>query len=375
VDAAATPVSGIDADVVPVEEDPGGRAVAVEAIEDLLGRGTELAAPVSATTAPERSIAPAQAAPATGFETKQISADAVQYTGKRISLNLVDADIKQLFRLFHDVSGLNFVLDPTVDGRVTVVLDNVPWDQALDLVLKNNGLDKVLENNVIRIAPTQKLAQEAAQRKALKEAKELEVEPITITRTLSYAKAEDVEEVIREGGILSPRGKVIVDERTNTLIISDIPKKVQPLDTLISTLDTETPQVMIEARIVETTRQFTLLRDRRLVQGHPDRSRVPVQRPRRLQPEPAGRRHRQQPGVQVRQHPGLVHPGRGPEHARDRRPRPRALVAEDRDAEQRGGRDRAGCPDPGGQHGRHRDQRRAWRSRRRSPPRARSSWT
>lgn len=233
-------------------EEPTGRAVAVEAIEDLLGRGTELAAP-----APASSMAPAQSAPASGFETKQISSGEVQYTGKRISLNLVDADIKQLFRLFHDVSGLNFVLDPSVDGRVTVVLDNVPWDQALDLVLKNNGLDKVLENNVIRIAPTQKLAQEAAQRKALKEAKELEVEPITITRTLSYAKAEDVEEVIREGGILSPRGKVIVDDRTNTLIISDIPKKVQPLDTLISTLDTETPQVMIEARIVETTRQFT----------------------------------------------------------------------------------------------------------------------
>jgi type IV pilus assembly protein PilQ len=202
--------------------------------------------------------APAQAAPAesASFETKTIMTDSVHYSGKRISLNLVDADVKQVFRLFHEISGLNFVLDPSVEGRVTIVLDNVPWDQALDIILKNNGLDKVLENNVVRIATTPKLASEAAARKQLKEAKELEVEPITITRTLSYAKAKEVERVIRDGGVLTPRGKVIVDERTNTLIISDVPKKVDPLDTLISTLDSETPQVMIEARIVETSREF-----------------------------------------------------------------------------------------------------------------------
>ncbi len=86
------------------------------------------------------------------------------------------------------------MLDPDVSGRVTIVLDQVPWDQALDLILKNNGLDKILEGNVLRIATTQKLAQEAAPRKQLKEAEELEVEPITITRTLSYAKAEDVQQ-------------------------------------------------------------------------------------------------------------------------------------------------------------------------------------
>jgi len=246
--AAAAPTASVSAPDPDPDAEFRDRAVAEDTIEALLDGTPELAAPAV-------SMAPAQAD--SGFETRRIVTDEVRYSGKRISLNLVDADIKQLFRLFHDVSGLNFVLDPSVDGRVTVVLDNVPWDQALDLVLKNNGLDKVLEANVIRIAPTQKLAQEAAQRKQLKEAKELEVEPITITRTLSYAKAEDVLEVIREGGILSPRGRVIVDERTNTLIVSDIPKKVQPLDTLISTLDTETPQVMIEARIVETTRQFT----------------------------------------------------------------------------------------------------------------------
>ena len=191
------------------------------------------------------------------FQSRRIVTDEVAYRGKRISLNLVDADIKQVFRLFHELSGLNFVLDPEVSGRVTIVLDQVPWDQALDIILKNNGLDKVLDNNVLRIASTKKLAEEAASRKRLREAEELEVEPITLTRTLSYATAKEVEKVIRDGGILSDRGKVIVDERTNTLIISDIPKKVSPLDTLITTLDAETPQVMIEARIVETSKNYS----------------------------------------------------------------------------------------------------------------------
>jgi len=209
--------------------------------------------------------APAYAAPQSrskqltssgNFTSQRIVTDQVTYRGKRISLNLVDADIKQVFRLFHEISGLNFVLDPDVSGRVTIVLDQVPWDQALDIILKNNGLDKVLENNVLRIATTDKLASEAASRKRLKEAEELEVEPITLTRTLSYATSRDVEQVIREGGVLSDRGKVIVDERTNTLIISDIPKRVEPIDALIDTLDAETPQVMIEARIVETSKQY-----------------------------------------------------------------------------------------------------------------------
>lgn len=191
------------------------------------------------------------------FTSRTIVTDQIVYSGRRISLNLVDADIKQIFRLFHEISGLNFVLDPSVSGRVTIVLDQVPWDQALDIILKNNGLDKVLENNVLRIASTQKLAQEAASRRQLRDAQELEVEPVTLTRTLSYATAQDVERVIRNGGILSARGSVIVDERTNTLIISDVPKKIEPLDALIDTLDAETPQVMIEARIVETSRSYS----------------------------------------------------------------------------------------------------------------------
>jgi type IV pilus assembly protein PilQ len=237
------------ADAQPVTT-PAPRTVSAETIEKLLR------APAFAVEEPPAGLTPAPTAGG-NFETQAIVTDKANYSGKKISLNLVDTEVKQIFRLFHEISGLNFVLDPAVEGKVTIVLDNVPWDQALDIILKNNGLDKQFENNVIRIAPTQKLAAEAAQRKQLKEAKDLEVEPITITRTLSYAKAEDVEKVIRDGGILSTRGKVMVDKRTNALIISDIPKKLQPLDQLISTLDSETPQVMIEARIVETSKSFS----------------------------------------------------------------------------------------------------------------------
>jgi len=231
------------------EQEVASRSVEPDLIEQLLG--------TPAYDAPEDPYAQrgSPALPAS-FETRTITGGGIKYSGKAISLNLVDADLKQVFRLFHEISGLNFVLDPSVAGRVTIVLDQVPWDQALDIILKNNGLDKVLENNVIRVATTQKLAQEAAGRKHLKEAEELEVEPITITRTLSYAKARDVERVVRESGVLSPRGRAIVDERTNTLIISDIPKKVDPVDALVSVLDAETPQVMIEARIVETSRDW-----------------------------------------------------------------------------------------------------------------------
>ena len=182
------------------------RVVESDLIERLV-QGPPLAAP-SSSAAPDIP---------TSFETKRITADAIEYSGQEISLNLVDADIKQIFRLFHEISGLNFVLDPGVSGRVTVVLDHVPWDQALDIILRNNGLDKELERNVIRIAATTKLAKEAAARRQLKDAAELEVELVTITRTLSYAKAKDLEQTFRagggggggRGGLLSPRGRVI----------------------------------------------------------------------------------------------------------------------------------------------------------------------
>jgi type IV pilus assembly protein PilQ len=188
------------------------------------------------------------------FSPRSISDTTPRYTGKRISLNFKDADLKDVFRLFHEITGYNIVLDPAVAGTLTIVLENVPEDQALDIILKNNGLDKVFENNVIRIATTQKLAAEAAARKALLEARELEKEPITFTRSLSYAKAKDVTPIIKK--IMSKRGDVIMDDRTNTLIISDLADRRDPINRLIDALDEQTTQVVIEARIVETDREF-----------------------------------------------------------------------------------------------------------------------
>jgi len=188
------------------------------------------------------------------FSPRTISDNGQKYTGKRISLNFKDADLKDVFRIFHEISGYNIVLDPSVGGNVTIVLDNVPEDQALDIILKNNGLDKIFENNVIRIAATSKLSQEAAARKTLQEAKELEEMPVTFTRALSYARAKDVAPIVKR--VMSKRGDVATDDRTNTLIISDISAKREPINRLIDSLDEQTPQVSIEARIVETDRQF-----------------------------------------------------------------------------------------------------------------------
>ncbi|MFN7966916.1 MAG: type IV pilus secretin PilQ [Acidobacteriota bacterium] len=210
-----------------------------------------LLAPAQSEEAPKA----ASSIPRANFETKTIEDGRRAFNGRPISLNLVDADIKQVFSVFHDISGLNFVLDPAVSGAVTIVVDAVPWDQALSLILLNNSLDMILDGNVVRVAPVSKLAQEASARKALIEAKEYESAPVSITRTLSYADSKEIEKVVRDA-ILSPKGRVVVDPRTNTLIIRDIPTRIEAIDRLLTTLDAETPQVMIEARIVEISRDF-----------------------------------------------------------------------------------------------------------------------
>ena len=170
-------------------------------------------------------------------------------------MNLKDVDLKDFFRLIHEISGLNIVLDPSVKGTVTLVLDDVPWDQALDIVLKNNALDRELQGNVLRIAATDTLRKEAVDRRAQSEAVALAVDRQTITRFLSYAKAKEVVPTIKK--FLTARGDVISDERTNALIISDIPSVLPNLDRLISQLDRKSQEVEIEVRVVSATRSFT----------------------------------------------------------------------------------------------------------------------
>jgi type IV pilus assembly protein PilQ len=182
-----------------------------------------------------------------------------KYTGKRISLNLKGVDLKDFFRLIHEVSGLNIIVDPDVSGSVTLVLDDVPWDQALALVLNNNGLGDRLEGNVLRIARLSTLTREQEDRKKLVIAKEDSAPLVTVFRPLSYAKAATIAALLKTwvgGGALSPRGSVLVDERSNTLIISDIGSHVPRIESVISKLDRKAQQVSIQARIMRATSDF-----------------------------------------------------------------------------------------------------------------------
>ncbi len=177
-----------------------------------------------------------------------------QYTGDLITLDFKDGDIQDIFRLFADISGLNLVVQPGVSGRVTLRLTEVPWDQALQLILKTNKLGYVVEGNVIRIAPLSELAAEEAEKRELAEEMALTGELFTRTRVLSYAKASEIMPLLQRN--LSARGDIVTDERTNTVIFTDLSGSVAAINNLIDALDTPIPGVEIEARIVVTTRTF-----------------------------------------------------------------------------------------------------------------------
>jgi type IV pilus assembly protein PilQ len=177
------------------------------------------------------------------------------YTGEPLSLNLKDADIKDVLRTFAQLTGLNIAIDPTVSGSVTVDFVDVPWDQALEVILRQNSLAYVLEGNVMRVGTAARLSEEAESNRRLGEQERLNVPLSTVGFKLSYARAGDVAGLLRE--MASPRARIIVDQRTNQLIISEIPVYLQTMRNLIDSVDVPTRQVVIEARIVETTKLFT----------------------------------------------------------------------------------------------------------------------
>jgi type IV pilus assembly protein PilQ len=177
-----------------------------------------------------------------------------KYTGEPISVNLKDVDLRDFFRLIHEISGLNVVLDPAVKGTLTIVLDEVPWDQALDIVLQNNGLDKQLNGNVLRIATRTTLKTEAETQRDLEKAQAEAIAPTTTTRVLSYAKASILKDTLKK--FLSSRGDIISDDRSNQLIIRDIPSTFPVIDNLIRQLDRKSQQVEIEARVISASRSF-----------------------------------------------------------------------------------------------------------------------
>jgi type IV pilus assembly protein PilQ len=181
------------------------------------------------------------------------------FVGEPIDLKVTNADVNEVLRTFAQISGLNVVIQPGVNGQVTAELENVPWDQALYEVLKINNLGYELNGNVMRIAPTGILKQEATERQQLAQARALAIPLKTIMRRLSYANAANIANLLRNGtaGLLSQRGSVIVDDRTNTLIIKELPSYLDTIMSVVENLDTPEPQVIIEARIIETTKRFT----------------------------------------------------------------------------------------------------------------------
>ena len=200
---------------------------------------------MATSVATQATQAPAAAAPAAG-----------KYTGEPISVNLKDVDLKDFFRLIHEISGLNVVLDPAVKGSLTIVLDEVPWDQALDIVMQNNSLDKQLNGNVLRIATRSTLKNEAETLRDLEKAQTEAIAPVTVTRVLSYAKAASMAPTLKK--FLSSRGDILFDDRSNQVIIRDIPSVIPVLDNLIRQLDRKSQQVEIEARVVSASRSFAL---------------------------------------------------------------------------------------------------------------------
>jgi type IV pilus assembly protein PilQ len=199
--------------------------------------------------APQAQAAPPAAQPQTP------AAQGPRYTGNAVSLDFQGADLRAVLRTFSEISGLNLVIDPTIQGTVDVALRDVPWDQALDIILRANKLGYVVDGTIVRVAPLTVLAAEEEERRRLTDAQALAGELQVLTRSLNYSKAADLRELITTT-ILSQRGSIQFDARTNTIIIQDLADRLERAASLISTLDRPEPQVEIEARIVQTTREF-----------------------------------------------------------------------------------------------------------------------
>lgn len=178
-----------------------------------------------------------------------------KYTGKKISLDFQDADIVPIFRLLSDISGYNIVVSPEVKGKLTMKLINVPWDQALDLILKTATppLDKIVDGNIIRISTLDTFKKERESKAAAMKAA-VELEPLeTRSFSISYADVTVVEKAIKDSKVLTPRGSLSVDKRTSSMTIKDVASVFRNVEDLLATLDRPTPQVLIEARIVEVS--------------------------------------------------------------------------------------------------------------------------
>jgi type IV pilus assembly protein PilQ len=179
-----------------------------------------------------------------------------KYIGQKLSLDFKDADIKNVFRLLAEVSGKNIVVTDDVNRKVTLRLVEVPWDQAMDLIITTNGLGKDEMGNVIRISTTARLETDRLQQKKTERARE-DAEPLqTAYFNINYARVKDLESKVKTLLTKRPDVALVIDERSNTMMVRDIKQSVDDVTALIAKLDTRTPQVLIESNLIETTPSF-----------------------------------------------------------------------------------------------------------------------
>ncbi|HDP26295.1 MAG TPA: type IV pilus secretin PilQ [Deltaproteobacteria bacterium] len=240
-------------------EAEASRAPVVVSVKTIpISASTPPAQPAITNALPERRVSDA-ALPAFMQETA-ISPDLLPtYSGEKITLDFQNADIHNVLRIIADVSGLNIVTSDEVKGTITIRLKNVPWDQALDVVLESKDLGKMAVGNVVRIAPAAKI--KAAQDRLLESRKTQEqLEPLTThVIPVNFAKASDIATTIkgREVGLVSERGSITAEDRTNVLIVKDIKNNSDEIRAMVKKLDKPTPQVLIAARIVQADNDFT----------------------------------------------------------------------------------------------------------------------
>jgi type IV pilus assembly protein PilQ len=178
-----------------------------------------------------------------------------EYEGQPVSMEFQNAELRSVLRTFAAISGLNLVIDPQVAGTVDVALVDVPWDQAFAVILRANRLGYEVDGTIVRIAPLATLAAEDEDRRAHAEQRALAGELVVLTRALGYARAAELAELVTRT-VLSPRGQVQIDGRTNTLIVADLQERVDAVQALIDELDRPEPQVQIQARIVQASQDY-----------------------------------------------------------------------------------------------------------------------
>jgi type IV pilus assembly protein PilQ len=183
-----------------------------------------------------------------------MEAQAPRYVGEKISLDFQNADINDILRLVAEVSGLNIIAGGDVQGTVTTRMVDVPWDQALEVILKINGLAQEREGNIIRVAPLGRFINERQENLRVRQTENQAEPTVTQLVPINYADATELKGSLEK--LLSARGSIFIDGRTNTMIVTDTKSNLDDVLDLVQTLDRQTPQVMIEARIVEATREF-----------------------------------------------------------------------------------------------------------------------